>query len=126
MEKGEENLGSCMRQLYTVKRWYDKDPIITEAIRLIRKLPVPQQEQLAQSVINFVNLLRKNRNEDPETLISIGKDRVLGLYKSSNCNRWYDKTPMLQIALKKVSSLPDEDAQKVAQGIIDTLSSIEQ
>ena len=56
-------------------------------------------------------------NEDEEQDLSIGIDRVLGLYKVSNSRRWYDKVSILSYAMKTMSTLPREDFYNIMEGI---------
>ena len=60
--------------------------------------------------------------EDEEQDISIGIDRVLGLYKISNSRRWYDKVSILSYALKTMSTLPKEDFYNIMEGITASVS----
>ena len=103
-------------------RWYDKDPKLTRVVELMEALPLDVQEELAVNLIHFVNIIRRNRNEI-ENPISIGKSRVLGLYKAFNKRRWYDKRSILMSAMNTLSTLPFDDCTIIAEGLIRTLES---
>ena len=60
--------------------------------------------------------------DDEEQEVSIGIDRVLGLYKISNSRRWYDKVSLLSYAMKTMSTLPKEDFYNIMEGISTSLS----
>lgn len=110
-----------------LKRWYDSDPQVFEAISLIKQLPPIEQDALARSIINFINVLRKSKDSiEIEETISIGKNRVLGLYKASLGKRWHDKNTTLTSALKMMATLSNQDATKVAEGIIQTVANLQQ
>ncbi|MCK7514899.1 MAG: hypothetical protein MZV70_70110 [Desulfobacterales bacterium] len=83
----------------------------------IEKLTDYEQETIALTLIQLVNLLRQSRTED-ETPISLGKNRTLGLYKASNKRRWYDKNLVLMSAMNIFSTLPVEDCQKIIHGFL--------
>jgi hypothetical protein len=99
------------------ERWYDKDPKMAEILELLHSLTREEQEELSVSLIQFVNMLRESRS-DEETPISIGKNRVLGLYKSFHKRRWYDKNMSLMSAMNTISTLPIDDCKKITEGLI--------
>ena len=61
--------------------------------------------------------IKELHEEDEESDVSIGIDRVLGLYKLSNSRRWYDKVSILSYAMKTMSTLPKEDFYTIMEGI---------
>lgn len=103
-------------------RWYDKDPRMVELFEVLEELPKESQDQLGALIIQFVNLVRKNKDEDTEEIISIGKERVLGLYKAFNKRRWYDKQNSLMGALNTLSTMHIEDCKKITEGLLETLN----
>jgi len=109
-----------------MQRWYDKDPRIIDALDIIKELPDEVQEELAKSIINFVNLLRESNRYIAEPSLSIGKNKVLGLYKSSQKRRWYDSSPALMSAMNVVSTLDIEDFKSVTEGILLTLKELQE
>ena len=62
------------------------------------------------------------KEDDEESEISLGLDRVIGLYKLSNSRRWYDKVSILSYALKTMSTLPKEDFYNIMEGVHSTRS----
>ena len=110
-----------MKDEYLASRWYDEDPCMSEILDVMQDLPKPQQEELSATVIQLVNMIRRNKT-DEEAAISIGKNRVLGLYKSFNRRRWYDKSLALMSAMNVISTLPIEDSSKITEGLLLTIS----
>lgn len=107
------------------RRWYDNNDNIIQALDILENLPSALRENLAVNIINFANLLRKNYEEiEEEQQLSIGKNRVLGLYKSFKKRRWYDKNPSLMSAMNILATLPSEDFEKIAEGTVLTLNNI--
>ncbi|OGH99781.1 MAG: hypothetical protein A2287_06505 [Candidatus Melainabacteria bacterium RIFOXYA12_FULL_32_12] len=109
-----------MQENILSNRWYDRGPKMVEVLELIESLSQIEQEELGTTLIQLVNILRKNRKED-EIPISIGKNRVLGLYKSSNKRRWYDRNPVLMSAMNVLSTLPVDDCNIILEGMLLTL-----
>ncbi|EKE03224.1 MAG: hypothetical protein ACD_20C00234G0046 [uncultured bacterium] len=109
-----------MQECILSNRWYDEDSKMVDTLGVIQSLSKYEQEELGIILIQLVNLLRKNRNEDAIP-ISIGKDRVLGLYKASNKRRWYDKHPVLMSAMNTLSTLPVNDCNAIIEGMLETL-----
>ena len=64
---------------------------------------------LSKDLTSFVRQIKELHEDDEEQDVSIGIERVLGLYKISNARRWYDKVSILSYALKTMSTLPKED-----------------
>lgn len=101
-------------------RWYDSNLGVKDLLDLIKIIPPEAQEGLSQMIINFVNVYRKSRPPS-DMPISIGKDRVLGIYKSSEKRRWYDKNPALLSAMNVIATLPEEDFKNLVDGVLQTL-----
>jgi hypothetical protein len=108
----EENLNN---------RWYDNETGMNRVLNLMRDLPENIQEDLALTLIQFANLIRKNRKIEDDTL-SIGKNKVLGLYKASQKRRWYDKNPTLMSAMNILNTLPPHEFKNIVEGLLLTLN----
>lgn len=80
-----------------------------------------QRRALSRDLTTIVKQIKELKEEDEESDISIGIDRVLGLYKLSNSRRWYDKVSILSYAMKTMSTLPKEDFYTIMETI--TISS---
>jgi len=103
-------------------RWYDNETAMNKVLNLMKDLPENIQEELALTLIQFANLIRKSKQIDEDTL-SIGKDKVLGLYKASNKRRWYDKNPTLMSAMNILNTLPPNEFKNIVEGLLLTLTS---
>ncbi|MEI7474242.1 MAG: hypothetical protein WCK67_05625 [bacterium] len=101
-------------------RWYDSNPKTNQLLGLLNKIPLEIQDELSKMIINFVNLYRKNRSPE-ETPISIGKERVLGMYQASNKRRWYDSNAALLSTMNIIATLPEQDYKNLIDGILETL-----
>lgn len=104
------------------RRWYDSDENTTKALGLLKDLDENKRRALSKDLTTFVKQIKDIREEDPESDLSIGIDRVLGLYKISNSRRWYDKVSILSYAMKTMSTLPKEDFYNIMEGVYSILS----
>jgi len=104
------------------RRWYDSNEHTEKALTLLKNLDENKRKALAKDLTTFVKQIKEIREEDEEADVSIGIDRVLGLYKISNSRRWYDKVSILSYALKTMSTLPREDFYNIMEGVHSTLA----
>ena len=104
------------------RRWYDSNETTEKALNLLKNLDDNRRRALSRDLTTVVKQIKEMHEEDEEQDISIGIDRVLGLYKISNSRRWYDKVSILSYALKTMSTLPREDFYNIMEGVYSTLS----
>lgn len=105
------------------RRWYDKYTDVTETIDLMRNLDETQQEILASDVTEIANSIKNYHKEKEITPLSIGLNRVFGLYQHSKARRWYDKSKPLNKAILNISTLPEQDYRNIMEGIGTALKS---
>ena len=104
------------------RRWYDSNEHTEKALSLLKDLDENKRRSLSHDLTTVVRQIKEMREEDEEQDVSIGIDRVLGLYKISNSRRWYDKVSILSYALKTMSTLPKQDFYNIMEGVYSTLS----
>ena len=102
-------------------RWYDNNPQATEVFNLIQSLDEASQQILSDNIIHIVNQIKNVKKENVEKELSLGLDRVLGLYKSSNARRWYDQNSELSNAIRMLSAQPEEDFNNIMEGLYNSL-----
>lgn len=102
-------------QNYKRKRWYDEYPKIIKILDLLRDYPESDREILLQNVIEAANIIKKNRDE--YELVSLGVDKVTGLYHCQNRNRWYDHSPSLTMAMNVLTVMSEEDFLNVVDSL---------
>ncbi len=102
---------------YIKKRWYDREPWTGEVLDVLQTLTIRSHYEIAREVIKVIDVIRANNRERDEVPLSLGLDRVLGLYKEQNKRRWYDNSMPLSRIFKTASCLSDEDFQNIMQGI---------
>lgn len=106
------------------RRWYDSNEHTQKAFSLLKDMDEEKRRALSRDLTTVVRQIKTIHDEDDETEqdLSIGIDRVLGLYKLSNSRRWYDKVSILSYALKTMSTLPKEDFFNIMEGLTNTIS----
>ena len=106
------------------RRWYDSNENTKKALSLLKEMNEDQRRALSRDLTNVVRQIKEMHleDDDEEQEVSLGIDRVLGLYKISNSRRWYDKVSILSYAMKTMSTLPKEDFYNIMEGITSSVS----
>lgn len=105
------------------RRWYDSNEYTERALTLLKDMDEAKRRDLSRDLTAVVRQIKEMHEEDDEEPeVSLGIDRVLGLYKLSNSRRWYDKVSLLSYAMKTMSTLPKEDFYNIMEGLSNTLS----
>ena len=106
------------------RRWYDSNEHTERALSLLKAMDEERRRALSRDLTNVVKQIKEMHEEDDDENqeVSIGIDRVLGLYKISNSRRWYDKVSILSYAMKTMSTLPKEDFYNIMEGISTSIS----
>ena len=106
------------------RRWYDSNEYTSKALSILKDMDEERRRALSRDLTNVVKQIKEMHEEDDdeEQDVSIGIDRVLGLYKISNSRRWYDKVSLLSYAMKTMSTLPKEDFYNIMEGISTSIS----
>ena len=91
---------------------------------MLKDMDEERRRALSRDLTNVVKQIKEMHEEDDDENqeVSIGIDRVLGLYKISNSRRWYDKVSILSYAMKTMSTLPKEDFYNIMEGISTSIS----
>ena len=104
------------------RRWYDNNEHTEKALSILRNMDEGKRRALSRDLANVVKQIKELHEEDEDQEVSIGINRVLGLYKVSNARRWYDKISILSYTLKTISTLPQEDYYNIMEGLTASLS----
>ncbi len=87
------------------RRWYDNDPILSEAMELLRLQPGDKQSSAADFIINL-------QNEVAADVIESVYQMVLK-YKESG-KRWYDQDPVMLKAIELLRVAPPKTQRLAA------------
>lgn len=97
------------------QRWYDNDPILKEALELLRLQPADKQAGAADFIIKL--------QED------IAKDVIERVYEMVNKyhktgNRWYDNDPVLLRAMETLRVAPPQTQRIAAKKLLQNLEAL--
>jgi hypothetical protein len=106
---------------YAPKRWYDVKPYTGEVLAILKELSLQSHYDIAREVLKIIEAIKQNSRELDELPLSLGVDRVLGLFSQNYNRRWYDKNLPINRIFKSASSLQDEDFQNIMQGMFTSL-----
>jgi hypothetical protein len=87
------------------------------ALNILKSLNTTAQEKLSNDIINVASAIKTIHRENDTAPLSIGLERVLGLYQTNKGRRWYDKQSELSSAIKTISTLPEHDYENIMEGI---------
>lgn len=106
------------------RRWYDANEHTERALMLLKDMDEEKRRTLSRDLTTVIKQIKDMHvdEDDEEQEVSLGIDRVLGLYKISNSRRWYDKVSILSYAMKTMSTLPEEDFYNIMEGLSTSLS----
>lgn len=105
------------------RRWYDTKDTTLTAIKLIKELDPISQKIISTDIVNIANSIKTIRKEQESVPLSLGLNRVLGLYQTNQSRRWYDQDENLNLAFKSISTLPNEDFENIMEGICQSIQS---
>jgi hypothetical protein len=102
---------------YDGHRWYDRDPVLKQALETLRHAPDSYQAQVA---LNIIVIIVEHQIES-ETLRNVD-DLVQTLLDSKKqtrdqYRRWYDLNETLRSALQLLKDCPEEVQQQVIPSI---------
>ena len=98
-------------------RWYDKHSETLETLEIFKTIDKESRARLSNDIIEIAGQIKAMHREEEEPPLSIGVERVLGLYQTSNSRRWYDKQKDLNQAIQIISTLPAEDFHNIMEGL---------
>lgn len=87
-------------------RWYDRIPALSQAVRMMEKLPEARQRWISETIVNLMPMHQVPQRTDG--LKKVGSEKVLGLMKSKVKRRWYDQDPMVHQAFNYLYLMTDE------------------
>ena len=79
-------------------RWYDQDPLLSRAFAAMQQLPLDVLLIMAKLLLTTEEGVKLDQKRSSQ-LRSLGVDRTVGLIKSKQRNRWYDKDPLVHRAV---------------------------
>ena len=105
------------------KRFYDQDPLVSQAINLLMLLPGEIQTLVAECTAKIAES-EYRANELMHNMKSLGSDKILGLYKSKQKKREYDQNLLIHQALNYLMLLSEENRRRIASRIVGLIAHI--
>lgn len=103
------------------KRWYDTKPYTNGVLGILKELSLQSHYDIAREVLKIIETIKTSSRENTEPPLSLGINRVMGLYAQGYKRRWYDKNLPVARIFKSASCLQDEDFQNIMQGMFTSL-----
>lgn len=105
-------------------RFYDQDPVVSQAVKLLLMLPSEIQtlaaeclSKIAETEYRMIEMLQETK--------SLGSDKIMALYKSKQKKREYDQNPAMHRALNYLMLLTAENRRMIAHRIVGLISHIQ-
>ena len=102
------------------RRWYDSFSNTEKVLRTIKNMDTMTKKNIMDELIAITGQIKDFHKEEDEPEISIGLERVLGLYQTSNSRRWYDKDEKINYTMQVMSTLPKTDFKNIMEGLTAT------
>lgn len=96
------------------KRWYDHDPLLLEALEVLRDYESELKSQAEQ-------FLEKIAQEVGQETIDQYYQEIIDSRGGKFGRRWYDKDPVLSKAVELLRVAPLEAQQRIAEQFLDSL-----
>ena len=94
------------------RRWYDKDPVLKEALELLRLSNDELKGEAADFILNLQNNLAKEVIDDVYEMVS--------KYQGKG-NRWYDNDPVIMKAVELWRVAPQDMQRKIAEKLLSAI-----
>jgi len=99
------------------KRWYDRQPKLSQAFKLIILLPDEVRSIISESLMLIAN--REFESQEQErSFRTVGSEKVMGLHKSKNKRREYDQNELLHKAMNYLYVLSDDNQDFMADHVL--------
>lgn len=101
------------------RRWYDVDYSATEIFDKIQNLDDDTKNALSANLTEIIKQIKDLHKEELEPDLSLGIERVIGLYHQfQSRRRWYDKNDEeIAYAIKTLFTLPTQDFYNIVEGL---------
>ena len=101
------------------RRWYDTENSASEIFDKIQNLDENTKSVLSANLTEIIQQIKDLHKEEVEPELSIGLERVIGLYHQfQNRRRWYDQNDdEAAYAIKTLFTLPEQDFYNIIEGL---------
>ena len=98
------------------QRWYDKDPMLKEALELLRLQPADKQAGATDFIVKLQEATAKDVIERVYEIVQEYHNKG---------NRWYDKDPVLLRAIATLREASPETQRLAAKKILENLEAMD-
>ncbi len=114
-----------MKEEFTTnaRRWYDKDPVLSSAMKTLEESDDETQIKIALNLIKIIteHNISNNEYESVEDIVSATED----ILESTQKGRWYDLDATLRTAISLLQNCPDDTrsviAKEMAKNVIEII-----
>lgn len=114
-----------MKEEFTTntRRWYDKDPILSSAMKTLEESDDETQIKIALNLIKIIteHNISNSEYESVEDIVSATED----ILETTKKGRWYDLDSTLRTAITLLQNCPDsaraEIAKEMAKNVIEII-----
>lgn len=112
----------------TARRWYDKDPVLSSAMKTLEESDDETQIKIALNLIKIIteHNISNNEYESVEDIVSATED----ILESTQKGRWYDLDATLRTAISLLQNCPDSTrsiiAKEMAKNVIEIIKKEEE
>ena len=108
-----------MNMINPRRRWYDNEESASEIFDKIQHLDENTKNVLSANLTEIIKQIKDLHREEAEPELSIGLERVIGLYHQfQNRRRWYDQNDdEAAYAIKTLFTLPEQDFYNIIEGL---------
>ena len=114
-----------MKEEFTTnaRRWYDKDPVLSSAMKTLEESDDETQIKIALNLIKIIteHNISSNEYESVEDIVAATED----ILDSSQKGRWYDLDATLRTAISLLQNCPESTrsviAKEMAKNVIEII-----
>ena len=119
-----------MKEEFTTnaRRWYDKDPVLSSAMKTLEESDDETQIKIALNLIKIIteHNISNSEYESVEDIVSATED----ILETSKKGRWYDLDGTLRTAISLLQNCPDSTrsiiAKEMAKNVIEIIKKEEE
>ena len=123
-------IGGYMKEEFTTnaRRWYDKDPVLSSAMKTLEESDDETQIKIALNLIKIIteHNISDNEYESVEDIVSATED----ILESTQKGRWYDLDATLRTAISLLQNCPEDTrhviAKEMAKNVVETIKKEDQ
>jgi hypothetical protein len=105
-------------------RWYDRHVNLSLAVKLLLLFPDAVQSIVCEAIMLIADR-EFDANEKMKSFRTLGRERILGLYKSKNKRRDYDQNELMHRAMNYLFILSEDNREFMADHILKMVQYIE-